>query len=269
MQTHKLFGFTDVDQTADASYFIRFLDIASADASFQAYKQESFRLLDVRPGQRLLEVGCGTGDDACALASLVTPGGEVVAVDSSQAMIEEAGKRASKSGLPVAFRQADALQLPFGDNEFDGCRSDRVFMHLADPRKALQEMIRVARPGAAIVVYEVDFETFVIDVPDRPLGRKILNSYCESFRDGWLGRKVPRFFQEEGLANCTVLPATLRIPYELAWQILGPVTAERACVARLISADDVRRWLDHLEQAQQAGQFFCTLQGYLVAGRKP
>src|SRR5579871_6423644 len=103
----KLFGFTDVDRTNDPDYFIRFLDEASADESFQAYKQHSFALLELRPGQHVLDVGCGTGEDARAMAQLVAPGGRVVAVDGSQAMIAAARQRTEGCSVPVALHVAD------------------------------------------------------------------------------------------------------------------------------------------------------------------
>src|SRR5579875_3033487 len=100
MDKHKLFGFTNVDQTNDPDYFIRFLDEASADESFQAYKQHSFALLELQPGQHILEVGGGTGEDAQALAQRVAPGGRVVGVDGSQNMIDTARRRAAGCSVP-------------------------------------------------------------------------------------------------------------------------------------------------------------------------
>src|SRR5579875_1960914 len=116
MDKHKLFAFTDVDRTNDPDYFIRFLDEASADESFQAYKQHSFKLLELQPGQHILEIGCGTGEDAQAMAQRVVPGGRVVAVDSSRHMIAVARQRAEGCGLPVEFHAADAHRLPFADD---------------------------------------------------------------------------------------------------------------------------------------------------------
>ena len=69
MDRHILFGFTNVDQSADPDYFIRFLDTASSEESFQGYKRRSFSLLEIKSGQRILELGGGTGDDARALAA--------------------------------------------------------------------------------------------------------------------------------------------------------------------------------------------------------
>lgn len=90
MDRHILFGFTNVDQTADPDYFIRFLDTASSQESFQGYKRRSFSLLEIKSGQHILELGGGTGDDARALAALVGPQGRVDCVDNSQAMVDEA-----------------------------------------------------------------------------------------------------------------------------------------------------------------------------------
>ena len=267
MDRHKLFGFTAVDQTADPGYYIRFLDEACAQESVQAYKRHSFELLGPAVGKHFLDIGCGAGDDARMLAELVGSGGSVVAVDGSQTMIDEAQRRAAGIGLPLHFQIADAHRLDFADNAFDGSRSDRTFMHLAEPRRALDEMIRVTRPGGSVVVYEVDFETVVVDA-DRTLGRKVVNCWCDGFRDGWIGRKVPRLFHEAGLRAVAVYPHTIMLTYFLASHIVGPATMERALATGVLTADEARVWLDQLETAERAGRFFACLSGFLVVGRK-
>ncbi len=266
---HKLFGFTNVDQTNDPDYFIRFLDETSADESFQAYKQHSFALLNLQPGQHVLDLGCGTGEDARAMAQRVAPTGRVVGVDGSQAMIAMAQKRSEACGLPVEFQTGDAHRLPFDDNSFDASRSDRMFMHLDSPLQALREMMRVTRPEGRILVYEVDFETLTLDHPDRARTRTIINTWCEGFRNGWLGRHVPALFREAGLLDVRISPATLWLRYPLALQIAGPGTVARACSAGSLTAAEGETWLRQLEERAASGLHFCTLTGFLVLGRKP
>jgi ubiquinone/menaquinone biosynthesis C-methylase UbiE len=268
MDKHELFGFTNVDQTADPEYFIRFLDEASAQDSVRAYKRATYALLDVREGQHVLDVGCGTGEDAQALGRLVGATGRVMALDSSHVMIAEATRRAENLGLPLEFRQADAHQLDFPDGTFDACRCDRSFMHLEKPAQALAEMVRVARPGGRVLVYEVDFETITADVRDRRLGRKVVNFWCDGFRNGWLGRHVPALFQDAGLQGINVVPATLRVPYTIATQMIGGQVVERARAAGVLSADEAKTWLQDLREAEENGRFFCTLTGFIVVGRK-
>jgi ubiquinone/menaquinone biosynthesis C-methylase UbiE len=269
MDKYKLFGFTDVDRTNDPDYFVRFLDETSAEESFQAYKQHSFTLLDLQPGQHVLDVGCGTGEDARTMAQCVAPGGRVVAVDGSQHMIAAARRRAGNSSLPVEFQVADAHHLPFADGSFDASRADRIFMHLESPAQALGEMLRVTRPGGRVLVYEVDFETLTLDLPPREHTRKIVQTWCDGFRNGWLGRHVPALFREAGLEDVRITPATLWLRYPVALQMIGPATVERACMAGLLTPAEGEEWLRQLQERCETGLLFCTLTGFLVVGRKP
>ena len=135
--------------------------------------------------------------------------------------------------------------------------------------RSLQEMVRVTRPHGLVLVYEVDFETLVIDAPDRLLARKIMNTWTDGFRNGWLGRHVPALFQEAGLLDVRVHPETLRLTYPLICQVAGRATVERARAAQVISAAEGETWLRFLDQANETGRLFSTLTGFLVVGRKP
>ena len=171
METTRLAEFGRIDATADPDYFVRFLDAACAAASFRAYKRRMIDLLELAPGRVVLDVGCGTGDDVRDMATLVGPGGKVVGIDNSQAMIGVARRRAEGGGLPVEFCCGDCLGLPFEAKSFDGCRADRSLMHVPDAGQALAEMKRVTRPGGRVVVFEVDFETLFIGAQDRGLAQ--------------------------------------------------------------------------------------------------
>jgi ubiquinone/menaquinone biosynthesis C-methylase UbiE len=260
--------FGSIDRTADPEHFIRFLDAACAEASFRAYKELLSARLDLREGSRILDVGCGTGDDARAMARLVGSTGLVIGLDNSTAMIDEARRRAAGAGLPVEFRVGDALALPFEADYFDGCRADRSLMHVPDVRQALAEMARVTRPDSRLAVYEVDFGTLVIDADDRALARKIADTWNDSLRDGWLGRRIPALLREVGLRDIEVLPHTLILSPVLALPILGAATVERAVTQGSVTPGEGQTWLTHLDDLQRQGRFFSTLGGFLVFARK-
>jgi len=76
----------------------------------------------------VLEVGCGTGDDARDIARRVGPTGHVVGLDNSQVMIAEGERRAAGLGLPVAFHVGDAMHMTYADRSFDAVRADRTFL---------------------------------------------------------------------------------------------------------------------------------------------
>jgi ubiquinone/menaquinone biosynthesis C-methylase UbiE len=83
-------GFQDVDRAADFAVFSSCLILVESIPFFAECKREGYDLLGAGLGRRILDVGGGLGDDAAALAKLVTPGGTVVGVDGSRAMIESA-----------------------------------------------------------------------------------------------------------------------------------------------------------------------------------
>lgn len=93
-------GFRDVDRAEDFAVFASCLALVESLPFFAEVKRASYDLLGAAPGRRVLDVGCGLGDDAAALAGMVAPGGSVVGVDGSRAMIEAArGKHGGVEGL--------------------------------------------------------------------------------------------------------------------------------------------------------------------------
>jgi ubiquinone/menaquinone biosynthesis C-methylase UbiE len=196
--------FQRVDATGAAQAFIRCLDCQQELDRTIAWKRRSFELLRARPGASALDVGCGTGSDALALAGIVGPGGRVLGVDKSEAMVEEARRRARDAGAPVEFRVGEATDLPLPAQSFDAARAERVLVHLGDPARALGEMSRVVRPGGRVVVTEPDMETYFVNVPDRALTRRILGFVCDAFPRGWIGRELPGLFHDAGLAEIEV-----------------------------------------------------------------
>jgi ubiquinone/menaquinone biosynthesis C-methylase UbiE len=267
MEQARLSAFGRIDQTGDPAYFIHFLDAACAEASFQAYKRRLVELMGLGGCLRFLDVGCGTGDDVRAMAELVGSRGQVVGVDSSQAMIHEAQRRAAalEQSHRVSFQVADALALPFGAGTFVASRADRSLMHVGDARQAVAEMVRVTQ--SKVAVFEVDFETLTLDTDKRALMRRIANAWCDSFRNGWLGRHMPALFVDVGLREIIVEPHTLMLTPELSRLLLGSATVDKAIEQGVLSPAEGQEWLRHLDDLQQSGRFFSTLTGYLVCGR--
>ncbi len=246
-------GFQSVDAASDFEVFASCLTLIDSLPFFAECKRGSYDLLAATPGSRILEVGCGLGDDAAALAGRVAPGGSVVAVDGSQAMVDAARKRHGDiAGL--SFDVADAAQLPYGDATFDGCRIDRVLQHIADPAAAIRDMVRVLRPGGVLVAFDNDWETLTIDSPNRALTRSILNTWCDRFPSGWIGRRLVALFLDAGLEDVETHPKTLvSSDLSVADRIFSFfATAEGLVTAGTISRDDADRWMRELRTADAA-----------------
>jgi ubiquinone/menaquinone biosynthesis C-methylase UbiE len=263
-------GFQSVDMATDFDVFASCLTLIDSLPFFAECKRESYDLLAVKPGSTILEVGCGLGDDAAALAGRVRPGGSVVAVDGSQTMVDAARKRHG-GVVGLSFETADAARLPYGEAAFDGCRIDRVLQHISEPAAAIGEMARVLRPGGTLVAFDNDWETLTVDSTDRPLTRTILNAWCDRFPSGWIGRRMAGLFLEAGLDAVHVHPKTLTSnDLDVADRVFSFfATADGLVDAGTISLEDADRWKDELRTADAAGRFFTSYTGFLVCGTRP
>jgi demethylmenaquinone methyltransferase/2-methoxy-6-polyprenyl-1,4-benzoquinol methylase len=121
------------------------------------WRERAVDLAAVSPGDRVLDVATGTGDLALELARRVAPGGEVVGADFSEAMLEIA--RAKAPGAGVRFEAANALELPYGDDEFHAATVGFGARNFSDLPRGLAEMVRVVRPGGRVVVLEITTPT--------------------------------------------------------------------------------------------------------------
>lgn len=146
-------GWNDLDAAPSPDILLAFLDAIAAAPGVAAAKGRSLAMLEVAPGHRVLDAGCGTGADAIELAARVHPGGVVVGVDSS-ALAIEATRRNAAGRRELRCLRAAATALPFPDGWFDSARADRVIQHVPDPAVAIQELVRVTRPGGIVVISE-------------------------------------------------------------------------------------------------------------------
>jgi ubiquinone/menaquinone biosynthesis C-methylase UbiE len=120
-------------------------------------REQTLDLVPLRPGDRVLDVGCGPGDLALAAWRRVGPQGRVYGIDAATEMVEVARRKASRAWAQIEFRVEPVERLSFPDHTFDVVLSSLMLHHLPDAlqRQGIAEMIRVLRPGGQLLV--VDF----------------------------------------------------------------------------------------------------------------
>ena len=122
-----------------------------------AQNSAAYLLSHLRPGTRVLDVGCGPGSITLDFAKLVSPG-EVIGIERSATAVQAAlAATADAKIVNASFVVGDAYQLDFADASFDVVHAHQVLQHLSDPPAALREMRRVCRPGGVVAVRDADY----------------------------------------------------------------------------------------------------------------
>src|SRR5581483_1187582 len=251
--------FSSVDQQPNPAAFVGFLDLVNSLPEIQAVKERMIVRLGLGPGQQVLDVGCGTGDDVRRLAGIVAPSGRAVGVDLSQAMVDEARERAAGSDLPLEFRQGDLTHLDVPDGAFDAARAERVLLHVPDAAAAVAEMARVTRPGGRVVVFDLDVGMVALDHPDLTTTRRIMDALTDRVNNGCIGRQLPRLFRQAGLREVEVEPTSVIFPpLPFLTGLLSAMLADRPDI---IDPADLPAWLAPLQEAEQAGHLFACFGG--------
>lgn len=182
----------------------------------------------VAPGQRVLDVACGTGVLACEVAQRVGPDGSVFGLDpNSQMLVVARRKRAS-----VEWVDGRAEQLPFPDRHFDAVVSQFGLMFFEDPVGALREMMRVLRPGGRLAVAvcgalaQSPGYAAVADVLQRLFGDAVANAFRAPFAlgDAALLRSL---CTDAGIAGARVTQRAGTVRFA---SISALISTERACV---------------------------------------
>ncbi len=111
--------------------------------------QCAFGLLQGRKGQKILDLGCGTGNFSIKLAKQDY---SVTGIDISTEMLRIARKKSNQEALNINFRRMDACNLDFADQSFDGAISMAAFEFIKDPARAMDEMFRVVKVGGFVLL---------------------------------------------------------------------------------------------------------------------
>ena len=261
-------AFGNVDASGCAAEFVSYLDRATDH--FQAVKQVAHGLLGLRPAARLLDVGCGCGDDLRELATRIGPHGWAAGIDRSRSMIAESHKRCDETDLLIRLAVADAESIPFGSDCFDICRADRVLQHLPNPERALQEMVRVVKPGGRVLVVDRDWGMVTVDASDVATSRAILSRACGGIRKGYIGRQLEGFFAEAKLRNIEINTKDIHIDtLEVADTLLDLRVVLGHCVGEgLITEYSATKWIDDLLERDAKRKFAATVKVFIACGSK-
>jgi len=263
-----LHAFTDVDEVEDLAPYVEGLEAFDRLPLLVELKALAIERTRTGPGSRVLDVGCGFGLETLRLAEVVGPTGAVTGMDSSVRFVAEAQRRAAGLGS-VEFRHGDAQRLPFADAAFDVTRAERVLVYVDDPVRALDEMVRVTRPGGAIALIMPDFGTNSVNVPDVALTRAVLAHEADtSVPHALLSHDLRALLVERGLRNVQVSSRMVVFDPDLAATYFAGV-GQAAGAAGAIDPEQARWWVAQVAELHAAGRLWAAIGYYLFTADVP
>ncbi|MBD8044605.1 methyltransferase domain-containing protein [Arthrobacter sp. Sa2BUA2] len=252
--------------------------VVSAHATRTAADSAGYLIPHLRPGLRILDVGCGPGSITVDLAALVAPG-QVTGLDRSEDVLVQARTLAAERGATnTEFVSGNVYDLDFPDDTFDVVHAHQVLQHLTDPVAALHEMRRVTRPGGVVAVRDADYHgmSWYPEVPELTDWMEIYQQIARGNRaEPDAGRRLISWALDAGFSE--LVPSSTSWVYATgdrrkwlagAWsqRILHSAFAEQALERGLASQEELERMAEGWKRwAEAPGGWFLMPSGELLA----
>ena len=180
----------------------------------QVLRDVTVDLAQVKPGDSVLEVGCGTGTLTLAAKRKAGPTGKVCGIDVIPGMLEVSRRKAAQANLEVAFQPGSIDDIPFPGNQFDAVMGSFMIFHMSEPvrRKGIAEIYRVLKPGGRLMVLDMA-------LPPQPLPRAIAGLLFGGMMEHDLRELIP-LMESVGFSNIETGRAGFRV---LGLSVLGYV----------------------------------------------
>ena len=253
-----------VNEQSDATLerFIERLEFRGTDPAFAGYRDAYLELIDLPRAASVLDLGCGTGVVARALAAREEFTGTVTAVDQSPHFIAAAQRRAAEEGVGdrVEFVVGDAHELDLPTASFDAVVAHTLVSHVRDPLAVLAQAARVTRSGGSVAVFDGDYASLTFGSADPRVGEAMERALQATIMSSpRVMRELPRLLPQVGLQ----LTATQAHVYAEAGSSRFMLNlAETYAPLAALPAPDVEAWLDDQRRASEDGTFFAACNYY-------
>lgn len=224
-------------------------------------RRETVDDLNLKPGDVVLDLGCGPGLWTHLLAEKVKPNGRVIGVDFSPDLINYAVENLKKEPLEdiIEFQEVDFYDVPFDNDTFDLVFFGNCFAYVTDHFKIMEEMKRVTKNGGRIAAKDFDGALFIVHPIEPQLSLKILAAAAQALKekpieplfDNFIGRKMHGLFLQAGFKDvsttCYAIQKLSPLIPEAKRYITGNAEWHVKIGSPYLSEEDIKQWRAHFD----------------------
>jgi ubiquinone/menaquinone biosynthesis C-methylase UbiE len=249
------------------------LETRGRHPAFEKMLMDYLNAMSIDTATTVLDMGCGTGVAARAIARRRDFSGRVLGIDLSPTLAQTAARLAADEGLRdrVEFRAGDSRRLDLGDGVFDAVVAHTLLSHVDDPLAVVSEAVRLVRPGGMIGIFDGDYASMTFGHADPAKGKvydeAIISGVVTSPR---VMRQMPRLLQAAGLQLITSFSYVLaEVGKSDFWA--HAIESFRRLVPKsgIMTEQEADAWAEGLRLDSAAGVFFGASNYYGYVARRP
>lgn len=223
--------------------------------------------LDLAPGCRVMDYGCGPGFVSLGMAGLVAPGGNVYGVDINARFVTDATDRAAEVDN-VSFHLVQDGQIPLADGAVNRALCKNVLEYVPDLSATLAEFRRVLEPGGRLLAIDSDWGFVIVEPWGRATTERFFNAAAPAFKEPEIGRSLRGHLLDAGFEDVQV---TVRagVDTEGGSLLVLRNMASYGTQFDLLSKEEADALLAQAESAVEEGRFLFCLPQFLVTATRP